>query len=105
MASVMILADLQEGKRDWKRDTRTNSFTSGPRSPTKMLYSGPRLSLADTMSEQMRNKRPRKTYRLSTKPPPEAQLSLKTRDELGTGVPVRVRAFWAASEVANSTKQ
>lgn len=45
------------------------------------------------------------TYRRSTRPPPEAQLSLKTRDELGTGVPFRVRAFWAASGVVNSTKQ
>ena len=43
----MILADLQDGKRDWKRDTRTYSFTSGPRSPTKMEYSGPRSSLVE----------------------------------------------------------
>lgn len=41
----MILADLQDGKRDWKSETSTNSLTSGPRSPTKMLYSGPRSSL------------------------------------------------------------
>lgn len=32
-------------------------------------------------------------YRRSTKPPPEAQFSLNTRDELGTGVPVKLRAF------------
>lgn len=41
----MILALLHEGKRDWNSDTKTNSLTSGPRSPTKMLYSGPRSSL------------------------------------------------------------
>ena len=44
-------------------------------------------------------------YLRSTKPPPEAQFSLKTRVELGTGVPFRLRAFWAASAVANSMKQ
>lgn len=41
----MILADLHDGKRDWNKETRTNSLTSGPRSPTKMEYSGPRSSL------------------------------------------------------------
>ena len=35
----------------------------------------------------------RGSYRRSTKPPPEAQFSLKTRVELGTGVPFRLRAF------------
>ena len=44
-ASVMIFADLHDGKRAWKRETRTNSLTSGPRSPTKMENSGPRSSL------------------------------------------------------------
>src|SRR5688572_33080946 len=46
MASVMILADLHDGKRAWNRETSTYSLTSGPRSPTKMLYSGPRSSLS-----------------------------------------------------------
>jgi hypothetical protein len=46
-----------------------------------------------------------KAYRRSTKPPPEAQFSLKTRVEFGTGVPFRLSAFWAASGVENSMKQ
>ena len=44
-------------------------------------------------------------YRRSTKPPPDAQFSLKTRDELGTGVPFKARALVAASAVENSMKQ
>ena len=40
----MIFADLHEAKRLWKSETRTNSLTSGPRSPTKIEYSGPRSS-------------------------------------------------------------
>jgi hypothetical protein len=38
-------------------------------------------------------------------PPPEAQLSLKRRDELGTVWPLRLRALEAASVEGNSTKQ
>ena len=45
------------------------------------------------------------SYRRSTSPPPEAQFSLKTRVELGTGVPFRLSAFCAASAVENSMKQ
>ena len=41
----MIFADLQDGKRLWKSETRTYSLTSGPRSPTKIEYSGERSSL------------------------------------------------------------
>ena len=44
IGSVMILADLHEGKRLWNKETRTYSLTSGPRSPTKMENSGPRSS-------------------------------------------------------------
>jgi hypothetical protein len=40
----MILADLQDAYLFWKSDMRTNSVTSGPRSPTKMENSGPRSS-------------------------------------------------------------
>jgi hypothetical protein len=43
--SVTILADLQEIKRARKSETNTYSLTSGPRSPTKIEYSGQRLSL------------------------------------------------------------
>lgn len=46
-----------------------------------------------------------RTYRRSTRPPPEAQFSLKARVEFGTGVPFKLRALWAASVDANSTKQ
>lgn len=45
------------------------------------------------------------TYRRSTRPPPEAQFSLKARLELGIAVPLRERAAVAASLVGNSTKQ
>lgn len=83
----MILADLQDGNRLWKRETRTYSLTSGPRSPTKILYSGPRSSLR------------------SARPPPLAQLSLKGRLELGICWPLRPRALAAACGEAKSTKQ
>ena len=85
--SVMILADLQEGNRLWKSETRTYSLTSGPRSPTKMLYSGPRSSLR------------------SAKPPPEAQFSLNGRCELGICCPFKPRALAAAWGDEKSTKQ
>ena len=41
----------------------------------------------------------------SARPPPEAQLSLKGRLELGMSCPLRLRAFDAASGLAKSTKQ
>lgn len=47
----------------------------------------------------------RRTYRRSTRPPPDAQFSLNWRELLGTGVPLRPSALVAASGVANSTKQ
>lgn len=50
IGSVMILADLQVGKRFWNRETRTYSLTSGPRSPTKIEYSGPRSSRLHSVS-------------------------------------------------------
>ena len=40
----MILALLHDGKRFWNKETRTNSLTSGPRSPTKMECSAGRSS-------------------------------------------------------------
>lgn len=48
IGSVMILADLHDGKRLWKSETKTYSLTSGPRSPTKMEYSGVRSSRLGT---------------------------------------------------------
>lgn len=45
------------------------------------------------------------THRRSIRPPPDAQLSLNARDELGTAFPFKARALFAASGVANSTKQ
>lgn len=45
------------------------------------------------------------TYRRSTRPPPEAQLSLKERLLLGTCEPFMLRALVAASGLWNSTKQ
>lgn len=59
------------------------------------------LPLADSLGYRTESS----TYRRSTRPPPEAQFSLKTRCELGTGVPFRARAFCAASGVGNSMKQ
>jgi len=103
----MILADLHDGKRLWKRETRTYSFTSGPRSPTKMEYSGPRSSRLER-SEYKNDPDRQKTvdsYLRSARPPPVAQFSLKTRLVLGMGVPFRERALAAAAGEEKSTKQ
>jgi hypothetical protein len=66
---------------------------------------GATVVAAGVGQRERRSEDSEETYRRSTNPPPEAQLSLKTREELGTGVPVNWRAFWAASGVLNSTKQ
>ena len=44
-------------------------------------------------------------YLLSARPPPVAQLSLKTRLVLGIGVPFRDKALVAAAGEVKSTKQ
>src|SRR5271170_1397393 len=83
----MILADLQDWYLTWKRETSMYSVTSGPRSPTKMLNSGPLSS------------------RRSWRPPPLAQFSLKGRWVFGMRVPLYVRALAAACGDMKSTKQ
>ena len=88
IGSVMILADLQDGYLFWKRETRTYSLTSGPRSPTKMECSGPRSF-----------------WLRSARPPPDAQLSLNGRFELGIMEPFRVSALAAAAGLLKSIKQ
>lgn len=88
MGSDMILADLHEGNLAWKREWSTYSFTSGPKSPTKIEYSGPR-------SSRLR----------SARPPPEAQFSLKGRFEFAIGVPLSVMALAAAAALWKSMKQ
>src|ERR1700734_3836263 len=95
MGSVIILADLQDGKRLWKRETRTNSLTSGPRSPTKMEYSGPRSSRLERVSGYKTQSLVMTNLR-SARPPPEAQFSLKGLVEFGMGVPLTCKAFSAA---------
>lgn len=55
----MILADLHDGKRFWKRETRTYSLTSGPRSPTKIECSGPRSSRLECVSHTRLHIQPR----------------------------------------------
>jgi hypothetical protein len=45
------------------------------------------------------------THLRSARPPPDAQLSLKGRLELGISCPLRVRALAAAAAFAKSTKQ
>jgi len=103
----MILADLQDGNRLWNIETKTYSLTSGPRSPTKIENSGPRSSRLTLVSEELGYiiSRLLLPYLRSARPPPEAQFSLKGRLEFGISVPLRVRAFAAAAELAKSTKQ
>ena len=106
----MIFADLQDGNLFWNSETNTYSFTSGPRSPTKMEYSGPRSSRLGTRGIRHTPYRQYQqtkwnAYLRSARPPPEAQFSLKGRLELGISWPLRVNAFAAAAGVGKSTKQ
>ena len=100
----MIFADLHVGNRFWKRDTNTNSLTSGPRSPTKIECSGPRSSRLGSVSNPWRIGNSA-SYLRSASPPPEAQFNLKGRLELGMMDPLRVSALAAAGGDWKSMKQ
>ena len=80
----MIFADLHEGKRPWKSETRTNSLTSGPRSPTKIENSGPRSSLRQTLEETVQTQ-----YTKSTKINNTLE-NLPTIDKSATRSPVEL---------------
>lgn len=72
-----------------------------------MEYSGPRSSRLEKSQFDAGIDIQQKilAYLRSARPPPVAQLSLKTRLVLGMGVPFRERALAAAAGEAKSTKQ